>query len=110
MREKGIAMFGVFYETIQIGFVAVEKDEANGFYMERLSVLPKYRHQGFGRQIIEYVTEYVVDQGGETVLIGIIGDHEILKSWYRELEFMELDTKRFAHLPFPVCYMKKELL
>jgi len=109
MRDKGIAMFGVFCETIQIGFVAIERNELTDFNMERLAVLPEYRHKGYGRQIVKYVTEYVADQGGKSVLIGVIGDHEILKSWYRELGFIEFNTKRLAHLPFPVCYMRKEL-
>jgi len=109
MREKGITMLGVFYETLQIGFVAIEKNETNSYHMERLAVLPEYRHRGYGRQIVEYVTEYVAVHGGEAVLIGVIGDHKILKSWYHELGFMEFDTKRFAHLPFPVCYMKKRI-
>ena len=110
MQEKGIAMFGVFYETIQIGFVAIERKDHTGFSMERLAVLPEYRHKGYGRQIVDYVTEYVSAQGGKMVDIGVIGDHEILKSWYRALGFIEIDTKRFAHLPFPVCYMRRELL
>lgn len=110
MRDKGVAMFGVFCETKQIGFVAIERYEPTVFYMERLAVLPEYRHKGYGRQIVEYVVKYVADQGGKTVLIGVIGNHEILKSWYRELGFTEINTKRFAHLPFPVCYMKKELI
>ena len=110
MQEKGIAMLGVFCETKQIGFVAIERNEPTGFYMERLAVLPEYRHKGYGRQIVEFVMEYVADQGGKTVLIGVIGNHEILKSWYRELGFIEINTKRFAHIPFPVCYMRKELL
>lgn len=109
MLDKGIAMFGVFCEMLHIGFVAIERHEPTDFYMERLAVLPEYRHRGYGRQIVKYVTEYVADQGGKSVLIDVIGDHEILKSWYRELGFIEFTTKRFSHLPFPVCYMRKEL-
>ncbi|SMC48854.1 GNAT family N-acetyltransferase [Sporomusa malonica] len=109
MREKGIVMLGVFCKTVQIGFVAIEKHKDNGFYMERLAVLPKYRHKGCGRQIVEYVTDYVADQGGDTVLIGVIDNHEILKAWYRKLGFTQSNVKHFTHLPFPVCYMEKRL-
>jgi diamine N-acetyltransferase len=107
MREKGIDMFAVFCDTLQIGFVAIEKTEANGFYMERLAVLPKYRHKGFGRQIVEYAVKYIADQGGETVLIGVIAEHAALKAWYRKLGFVEFKSQQFAHLPFKVCYMEK---
>lgn len=74
-----------------------------------MAVLPEYRHKGYGRQIVEYVAKYVAVHGGEAVLIGVIGDRKILKSCDHELGFMEFDTKRFAHLPFPVCYMEKRI-
>jgi ribosomal protein S18 acetylase RimI-like enzyme len=107
MRKKGIKMLGVFYAQVQIGFVAIEKKPGNSFYMERLAVLPNYRHKGFGRRIVEYVADYIAGQGGEAVLIGVINEHEVLKAWYRTLGFVDLRTERFAHLPFVVCYMEK---
>lgn len=106
MREKGIAMFSVLCENIQIGFVAVEKNE-EGFYMERLAVLPEYRHKGYGRRMVEFVTDYIAEQGGDTVLIGVNGSHEIVKAWYQRLGFVEFNSKHFTHIPFPVCYMRK---
>lgn len=109
MQKKGILMLGGFCEMLQIGFVAIEKNENNSYHMERLAVLPEYRHKGYGRQIVEHVTKYVAIQGGESVLISVIGDHTILKSWYHELGFIEFDTKLFSHLSFPVCYMKKRI-
>ncbi|WP_094603389.1 hypothetical protein SPSIL_014250 [Sporomusa silvacetica DSM 10669] len=109
MQEKGIAMFGVFCEFVQIGFVAIEKNNANEFYMERLAVLPKHRHKGYGRQIVKYASDYVNAQRGGELLISVVGTNEILKSWYCELGFTEFETKYFSHLPFPVCYMKKYL-
>lgn len=109
MQEEGILMLGVFCEILQIGFVAIEKNETNSYHMERLAVLPEYRHKGYGRQIVEHVAKYVAIQGGEAVLISVIGDHTILKSWYHELGFIEFDTKLFSHLPFSVCYMEKRI-
>jgi ribosomal protein S18 acetylase RimI-like enzyme len=109
MQEKGTAMLGGFADTVQVGFVAIERKAGHEFWMERLAVLPEYRHKGYGRQIVEYAVNYVAELGGATVLIGIIGSHAVLKSWYRNLGFHELETRQFAHLPFPVCYMKKEI-
>ncbi len=110
MSEKGIATFGAFCDKVQIGFVAIEKKQDKSFCMERLAVLPSYRHQGFGQQIVEYVEKYVADQGGEVILIGIIDEHEVLKAWYRKLGFTECKSERFAHLPFTVCYMEKVIM
>lgn len=109
MRDKGILLLGVFCGDAQIGFVAVEKKADNKFYMERLAVLPSWRHKGFGQQIVAYVAKYVAEQGGQAVLIGIINEHDVLKTWYRNLGFEEFKTERFGHLPFTVCYMKKTL-
>ncbi|CUH97228.1 hypothetical protein P22_3355 [Propionispora sp. 2/2-37] len=109
MQTKGIAMFGVFCASVQIGFVAIEKNNANEFYMERLAVLPEQRHKGYGRQIVKYASDYVINQNGRELLISVLGTNETLKSWYCELGFTEFETKYFSHLPFPVCYMKKHL-
>lgn len=65
MREKGIAMFAVYHEGIQIGFVAIEKAKDDTYYMEKLAVLPEYRHRGFGKMIMKYVSDYVSKNGGK---------------------------------------------
>ncbi|WP_371380029.1 GNAT family N-acetyltransferase [Sporomusa aerivorans] len=109
MREKGIVMFGVFHDESQVGFVAVEKKAENEFYMERLAVLPEYRHKGYGRKIVEHVSAYVAGQGGGRVLIGMIDEHVLLKAWYCSLGFKEQHVARHVHLPFAVCYMEKIL-
>lgn len=110
MREKGIVTLGVFCDKVQIGFVAIEEKQDKSFCMERLAVLPSYRHQGFGQQIVEYVVKYVANQGGQAILIGVIDEHEVLKAWYCKLGFTECKSERFAHLPFTVCYMKKVIM
>lgn len=109
MQGKGISMFGVFAESVQIGFVAIEKNADNEFYMERLAVLPNQRHKGYGRQIVKYASDYVIAQKGRELFISVLGTNEVLKSWYCELGFKEFAIKHFSYLPFPVCYMKKHL-
>lgn len=109
MREKGIVMFGVFHENTQIGFVAVEKAGEDTYYMEKLAVLPEFRHRGYGRMIMDYVVDFVRKNGGKRVGIGIINENTILKQWYQNYGFREIELKRFAHLPFTVCLMSKEV-
>lgn len=109
MREKGIVMFGVFCEGVQVGFVAIERKDTQSFYLERLAVLPQYRHKGYGRKIVEYAAAYIAGQGGKAIVIGMIASHAVLKAWYHSLGFQELEIKQHPHLPFPVCYMEKRL-
>lgn len=109
MRQKGIAMFAVYHEDIQIGFVAIEKAKDDTYYMEKVAVLPEFRHRGFGKMIMNYVADYVSKNGGKRIGIGIINENTILKKWYLNYGFKEIELKKFDHLPFTVCLMSKEV-
>lgn len=109
MRENGVAMFGVCDENEQVGFVAVEKANEDVFYMEKLAVLPQFRHKGYGKAIMDFVFEYVKNNGGKRVRIGIINENMILKKWYENYGFSEIEIKKFNHLPFTVCFMEKDV-
>lgn len=109
MYEKNIKMFAVCKNDVQIGFVAVEKADDTLYYMEKLAVLPEYRHKGCGKMIMDFVTSFVKDRGGKRVSIGIINENTVLKNWYMSYGFRETGTKAFPHLPFTVCFMEKEI-
>lgn len=109
LLEKSIILIGVFENEEQVGFVAIEKSKEKTFYMEKLSVLPEFRHQGIGEGIMEYVFNFVRSSGGEKVGIGIINENTVLKKWYERYGFKETDIKQFKHLPFTVCFMEKEV-
>ena len=109
LKSKGVRMFGLFKSDIQTGFVAVEKADEKKYYMEKLAVDPQYRHQGFGKMLMDYVTDFVRSQNGYVLSIGIINENTILKKWYNDYGFKETGCKKFSHLPFTVCFMEKEL-
>ena len=58
---------------------------------------------------MDYVVDYVRKNGGKRIGIGIINENSILKQWYENYGFREIELKRFAHLPFTVCLMSKEI-
>lgn len=107
MNVRRIAMFGIFEDEIQIGFVAIERADEGLFYMEKLAILPEYRHKGYGRAMIDFVFEYVKREGGSRVSIGVIDHHDVLKNWYQACGFTITGTKSFSHLPFKVCFLSK---
>lgn len=94
-----------------IGTIALEKskNEEGVFYIERLAVLPDYRHNGYGKMLMDYATDRVKEKRGEKVSVGIINENTILKNWYLSLGFTETGIKKFGHLPFTVCFLSKEL-
>jgi ribosomal protein S18 acetylase RimI-like enzyme len=108
-RDKGVNFFGLFSGDRQIGFIAVERADATLYYIERLAVLPKYRHRGYGQKLMEFAFEHIRVNGGKKVSIGIINEQTVLKDWYQGLGFEEVSTREFAHLPFTVCFMEREI-
>lgn len=106
---KGIKMFGLYENDTQIGFVALERKESETFYLEKLAVLPEYRHKGYGNALVDFAVEYAGNIGAKTISIGIIYENKPLLEWYKKLGFIETGTKIFPHLPFTVCFMKLDL-
>ncbi|MFT8315736.1 MAG: GNAT family N-acetyltransferase [Clostridium sp.] len=102
-------MFGLFKDTIQIGFVAISKYEDDIYEMKKLSVLPKYGHNDYGKTLINYVKEYVKSLNGKLIIIEIMEKNKILKQWYLSYRFMEKETRNFSHLPFTVGFMELTL-
>lgn len=89
-----------------VGCVACEQPDAQTFYLNRLSVLPAWRHQGIGEKLVKHVLERARAQGVEQVSVGIIAAHTVLKRWYITLGFEEGVTRSFDHLPFEVTYLR----
>jgi ribosomal protein S18 acetylase RimI-like enzyme len=105
--DKEVLFFGLFNNSCQVGLVALEKGNDTTYYMERLAVLPEFRHQGFGVKLIDFVFEYVKSLGGQKVSIAIIDENQVLKQWYLKYGFTSTEVKHYPHLPFTVCFMEK---
>ena len=105
LREKGLHFFGLFLSDKQVGFVSVEKADSNLYYVEKLAVLPEYRHKGYGGELMKFAIDHVKNHGGKQISIGIIDKQTVLKNWYKDIGFREISTKEFEHLPFTVCFM-----
>lgn len=107
IKEKSAILFGLYIQGKQVGFFTIEKSRDALFYLNKLAVLPAYRHHGYGGLVLNYVFEYVKRQGGGIISIGIINENTILKKWYRSYGFMVVAIKTYPHLPFEVCLMEK---
>lgn len=107
--KRGIKMFGLFADDKQAGFVALEKKDSDLFCLEKLAVLPEYRHRGYGGMLTGHVKKIAAVQGGKEISIGIIHDNKRLLNWYESQGFEVTEIKRFEHLPFTVCFMKLDI-
>ena len=107
MLDKGVSLFGAYYGSQRAGFVALEDADNGCWYMERLAVLPEYRHKCIGRKLMDFAFATVKERGGVKILIDIINENKVLKNWYMDYGFIETGIKAIKHLPFEVCFMEK---
>ena len=106
--KDGYYPFGYFADGKLVGFASIT-DISDGVYeMNDIAVLPKYRHFGYGKRLVDFCKEKVKELGGNKIIIGIVEENAVLKDWYAANGFVHTGTKRFEHLPFTVGYMEWE--
>jgi len=109
LAESDVKFFGCFVDGLQAGFMALEKAGGGLFYIEKLAVLPEFRHRGFGQKLVKHACDFINDLGGGKISIGIIDESRKLKDWYAGLGFCEKNKKKYEHLPFTVCFMERDV-
>lgn len=103
-------LFLLKHNTKPVGFYALENSGDNiVYYLERLSILPDYRHNGLGEKLLDHAFDEVKNRDGKKISIGIIDNNIKLKNWYIRYGFKENLIKKYDHLPFDVCFMSKEV-
>jgi N-acetylglutamate synthase-like GNAT family acetyltransferase len=109
--EKGIELYQLMLDDKVVGCIAIEKSikEADTFYIEKVSVVPDHRHKGFGLKLMKFALDEIKNRGGKCASIALIDSNLKLKIWYLKQGFIETGTKDFAHLPFKVCFMIKQI-
>jgi diamine N-acetyltransferase len=109
--EDGMEIHGMLRAGVLAGCVAIKRAKSrNGVYLvERLAVLPGFRHRGFGASLLSYALGRIQENGGTAASIGLIDENRRLKEWYQSKGFIQQECRRVAHLPFKVCFMTLDL-
>ena len=109
--NKGIELYAMAVNNKLIGCIAIEKSskETGTFYIEKVSIIPEFRNQGYGVKLMDFATSKIKELGGKNISIALIDSNTKLKNWYCSQGFNETGTKDFEHLPFRVCFMNKQL-
>ncbi len=105
----GLQLFGCYTSDALVGVIGIKKRTCCEFEIERLAVLPKYRHKHYGTRLMMFACELILRDGGETVHLSIIDENAVLKKWYQQQGFLVIEMKQFPQLPFTVCFMQKVL-
>ena len=108
--ENGADMFLYLHNGNYIGYFSLV-DCGESVELNNLSVLPEYRHLGFGKEMVQYAKVYAAkNHTANRITIGIMEDNAVLKSWYQSLGFVHTGTKQFDGLPFTVGFMELNIL
>jgi|GEM_PF-159447 haloacid dehalogenase superfamily, subfamily IA, variant 3 with third motif having DD or ED/haloacid dehalogenase superfamily, subfamily IA, variant 1 with third motif having Dx(3-4)D or Dx(3-4)E len=105
-RERGARQFMLRHFGDEIIGFAELIERGDDFELSKLSVLPEYRHNGYGTKLVEFCKAKVVEYGKNKLTIGIIEENKKLKEWYASHGFKHTGTRVFEHLPFTVGYME----
>jgi ribosomal protein S18 acetylase RimI-like enzyme len=105
-RAKGNLMYALTEADAIVGFMQLEKANETTFYLEKISVLPEYRHNGYGTELLHFAKAKVKALGASKLGIAIIEENTVLKDWYIKNGFTPTGTKKFEHLPFTVGFLE----
>lgn len=111
MMDSGVDFFAAYENGVMAGCIAIQQNPKDDrmFFLERLAVLPEYRHRGFGKLLLDRASEECKIRGAEVISIGIVDENTELKDWYARSGFAVTGVKKFDHLPFTVCFMEMTL-
>ena len=105
-KNKGCRMYVLLAGDTIAGFMELEQKSAEFFILEKITVLPEYRHHGYGKKLLDHAKSKVKELGGKTIGVGIIEGNTVLKQWYLQNGFVHTGTKKFDTLPFIVGFME----
>ena len=82
--------------------------ENDSYVIERLAVIPEYRHKGIGKKLMEFIENIVRNKNSKSIQLEMIDNNSVLKEWYKEQGYKVIETKDKGII-FKITIMKKEL-
>jgi N-acetylglutamate synthase-like GNAT family acetyltransferase len=107
--DEGVRYFVLKDDDGPCGCVALEQQDAETCYLERLGVLREHRHRGHGRALVQHALAEARRLGAKRVELAMIAGDTRLRRWYEEFGFHLKETRTFDHLPFEVAFMRMEV-
>ena len=109
--NNGLKMFGYKINDRIIGCVGYSHNKERIYFIERLAILPEYRHLGIGQKLMEFIENEIKNIGGKIIEIHVTDKNIILREWYKKLGYVEIriDEINFPGIPYKSCVMNKEI-
>lgn len=108
--KSGLIMFGYYEKDSLAGCIGIRNTNENGVYaIERLGVLPEYRHKNIGKYLMDYAIEQIKERKGKMAMVEIVHENGLLRKWYLDMGFVELRVDSYKQLPFTVGVLMKQI-
>jgi len=75
--------------------------------IERLAVLPDYRHNSVGLKLMKHALNIIKTENGKRVEVEIVNENWRLNKWYIDQGFIKIRIDQYSCLPFNVGVFKK---
>ena len=92
-----------------VGYYSLAILEEHKCELNNLCVLPSYRHNGIGEQLLNHAFDMARDLNCAKMNIGIVEENKVLKCWYEEMGFVHIGIEKFDFFPFTCGYMEREI-
>ena len=102
-------MFVYMLDGQIVGYYSLLMQDSNECELNNLSVLPDYRHNGIGAQLLQHAFEYAKLHDCTVMNIGIVEENQVLRKWYEGFGFVHTGTKKFDFFPFTCGYLVRQI-
>lgn len=104
--ENGALMFGYFCNEKLVGFLGIRMHDNCICKLNDIIILPEYRHNGYGKELLTFCKETAKALGAHKVLLGMIDDNKRLRQWYENNGFVNVGYKNYEGAPYTVGIME----
>ncbi len=105
MDQSTIFLIGSSRARVPCGCVGVHLPRQGVCAIEKLAVLPHFRYQGVGGELLRIAVQQGSRLGATTIEAAIIADHVILRRWYNARGFVHGKTEHYTHRPFTIDFL-----
>ena len=95
---KGLySIFKVFYR------------ELISVIITKICVIPEPRCKGYEQYLLDFAAKTIKGMGIGKIAAKFVNQNKYIKQWFVKNGYSESDVRDVLHLPFEVCYLKKNV-
>lgn len=107
--EEHRPMYAFYDKEVIVGYYSLLMQGNQECELNNLSVIPAYRHQGIGEELLKHAFKLAQELNCNKINIGIVEENKVLRKWYESFNFVHISTQKFDFFPFTCGYMEKNL-